>query len=165
MSEIINKIDLDFIKIGYFKRRLKKYLEELKNIPLDIEGILLFGSVANGREHYDDDYISDIDLIIISRDLPEDLWLRNEELFKLTYRFDSGIQAIWWTPEEADQRVKNMDLLALDAFDEGRILVDEHDFLKNLKKKLASNLKKKGVIKKKLYWQWPITNIGEEIEF
>ncbi|TFF88872.1 MAG: nucleotidyltransferase domain-containing protein [Promethearchaeota archaeon] len=167
MNENFNKLTekLSFIENDVFRQRLKRYVKKILEIPLEIEGILLFGSLARGDAIINQDYMSDIDLIILSKDLPEDLWERHEKIHDLTFEFNAYIQALWWTPKEMIKNVEDKYYLILDALDEGKILYDPNNLLQELKTKLKKELKKKGVIKKELYWYWPMKKFGEEIEF
>lgn len=162
--------DLSFIKIESFKNTLLEFLLGiLKQEDAKIRGILLFGSVATGKARDDDEHLSDIDLIIICDELPENH--RERTLFKLdatkAIKKTSIIsfQKLWWTSKEIEDLVKSKFYLILDAFDEGVILYDPENFLNNLREKLLRDLREKGVIKTDLYWQWPIKKFGDEIEF
>ncbi len=157
--------DLAFIQIEYYKNKLHNYLEHIFNQNLDIIGILLFGSVAKNTARNDEFYTSDIDIIIICENLPSGIWKRKKFILKKTKEVCSGIQDFWWTLKEFWSLLESKFFLLLDAFDEGIILYDPKDILKNLKEKLFKDLKVKGVIKTDLYWQWPIKNFGDKIDF
>ena len=159
------KIDLSFIKKEYFKDKLIQYIYKILALDYNIKGILLFGSVAKGTDHYDEEYISDIDLIIIAENLSENIWKRNEMIYKSTIDVSSDIQAIWWTPEEILKNLESKYYLLLDALDDGKILYDPNNFLYELKVKLKKELIEKGVIKTEIYWQWPIKKFGDYFEF
>ncbi|MBD3256484.1 MAG: hypothetical protein GF383_15420 [Candidatus Lokiarchaeota archaeon] len=160
-----DNINLDFIKHEHFRNVLKKFINHILNTELKVKGILLFGSVATGKARLDEEYWSDIDLIIICEDLPQDKWVRKRKLNNIVRTVRSGIQDLWFTPEEIKQHVDSKFYLILDAFDEGKILYDPDDLLKNLKGKLFKELMKKGVIKTDLFWQWPIKKFGDRIEY
>ncbi len=164
MSQI-KEIDLSFIKLESFKNELKEYLQFISKLKLKIKAILLFGSVATGKARDDDDHLSDIDLIIICDDLPEDYWERRKITFELTKSICSGKQTFWWTSKELEGYVRSKYYLILDAFDEGKILYDPENFLFKLRKKLFKDLEEKGVRKTEHYWQWPIKKFGDKIEF
>jgi len=164
MSQI-KEINLSFIELEYFKNELKEYLQFIFKLKLKIKAILLFGSVATGKARDDDDYLSDIDLIIVSDDLPEDHWERSKFVFELTKSISSGKQTLWRTSKEMEGYVRSKYYLILDAFDEGKILYDPEKFLFKLRKKLFKDLEEKGVKKTELYWQWPIKEFGDKIEF
>lgn len=167
MNELLTSIleRISFIRIDLFRTQLENYIKNILDLPYEINGILLYGSVARGESVVNDNHVSDIDLIIISKDLPEDLWEKNEKIFNLTYEFSANIQAAWWTPEEMRKSVENKYYLVLDALDEGKILHDPNGFLEKMKQELKEDLNKKNVIKKDLYWRWPSNGIGKEIEF
>ena len=167
MKEYRNDIKraLSFIENDYFRERLLSYLVDLFELPLRIKGILLFGSVARGDAVINEEHMSDIDLIVISEDFPEDKWARKEKMFEFTRNFAGGVQALWWTPEELVKKVENKFYLLLDALDEGKILHDPEGLLHEQRRKLRADLGKKGVIKRELYWRWPIKEFGDEIEF
>jgi predicted nucleotidyltransferase len=158
-------IDLSFIENDYFGKLLEDYLEKIMQLPLKIRGVLLFGSLATGKALYSGQKISDIDIIIISDELPKDIWKRKEKIHELINEYFPEVQDIWWTSEEIRNHVLNKYYLILDALDEGRILYDPSNLLHSLKKQLFLDLAKKGVIKKDLYWQWPISKFGDKIEY
>ena len=126
---------------------------------------MLFGSLATDKARYDENHVSDIDLIIVCDDLQEDLWKRRRLVVKLTKTVSSGIQALWWTSKEIKSLVDSKYYLILDAFDECKFLYDPDNFLLELKTRLFKELELKGVIKTDLYWQWPIKKFGDKIEF
>ena len=164
MSQI-EDINFSFIKLEYFRNKLRKYLQFIFKIDLKIKAILLFGSVATGKARNDEDRLSDIDLIIICDDLPMDDRERRRLILDLTRPVTSGIQDLWWTSKEMEHQVDSKFYLILDALDEGKILYDPENFLQNLKVRLFKELKEKGVKKTRLYWQWPIEKFGDKIEF
>ena len=55
--------------------------------------------------------------------------------------------------------------IILDALNDGIILFDPNNLVKEIKNKLFRELKEKGVIKREHYWIWPIKNLGDEIEW
>ncbi|MHA1732388.1 MAG: nucleotidyltransferase domain-containing protein [Promethearchaeota archaeon] len=156
---------MSFIENRSFRDALSKYLEFLFEQKMELDGILLFGSVARGDARDDEDHESDIDLIVVSDDLPVDFDERLEFTSKLTEPVNAGIQEIWWTRGETEQHVKSKYFLALDAFDEGKILYDPNNFLEELKRELARELADRGVKKTNLYWQWPIAKFGDRVDF
>ncbi len=164
MSEMAD-IELSFVTIEYFRKALNGFLQCILKTKLKIKGVLLFGSVATGKARYELDHESDIDLIIICDDLHKDRQERNKIILELTDSVNYSIQSLWWTSEELERHVKSKFYLVLDAFDEGIILYDPEKFLQNIRHKLFEDLKAKGVIKTELYWQWPMKNFGDKIEY
>jgi len=158
-------VDLSFIKIEYYRKKLNDFLKQIFSQNLNLVGILLFGSVAKNEARDDEFYSSDIDIIVICENLPSEIWDRKEFVFELTREVCSGIQDFWWTLKELKALLDSKFYLLLDAFDEGKILYDPDGILKDLRNKLFKELEEKGVIKTDLYWQWPTKHFGDKIEF
>lgn len=60
------------------------------------------------------------------------------------------------SPKDLDEHIKAKAGYVLDAFDEGIFLFDPHGFLQKKKSELFAELKKRGVKRTKLGWEWPI---------
>ena len=73
-------------KITAYVRSLEKYIS--------LEGLLLFGSVARGNVRWG----SDIDLIVVSRDLSRVDRFRLRREVAMTR--PGAIEALWFTPDE-----------------------------------------------------------------
>ncbi len=160
-------IDLSFIQNANFLRSIKEYLEKLFQLDRKIQGILLFGSLARGEAIYSEREVSDIDLIVIFSDgeLPNDHIERSKTKRELMDLALIGFDSIWMTKTEFEKSVQiKMDII-LSCLDEGKILYDPNELIKNQKSKLIRELKEKGVKKRKNYWIWPLKKIGEEIEW
>lgn len=78
--------------------------------------------------------MSDIDLIVVCKDLPKDHWKRQEKVKPIMEKASAYIEPLWWTPKEMETHVKNKFYLILDALDEGKILYDPDNFLHKLRK-------------------------------
>lgn len=144
-----------------YKTLIEKLLSELKNKLNDnLTSVILYGSVARG----DFNKNSDIDLLIICKNLPKER-LRRQELFSSIEKniedeyeklykkeINSLIIPILKTEEEA----KSISPLYLDMVEDAIILYDRNDFfekiLNKLKKKLKEINAKKIFIGKKWYW-------------
>ena len=161
----LEEIDLSFIKLEYFRNKLREYLQFIFNLDLKIRSILLFGSVATGKARIDEDHLSDIDIFIISDEITIGLRKRSQWVVNLTRPVCSGIQALWRTSKEIESYVDSKYYLILDAFDEGQIIYVPDNFLYELKERLFKELEEKGVIKTELYWQWPINKFGDKIDY
>ncbi len=160
-------IDLSFIQNANFLRSIKEYLEKLFQLDRKIQGILLFGSLARGEAIYSEREVSDIDLIVIFSDgeLPNDHIERSKTKRELMDLALIGFDSIWMTKTEFEKSVQiKMDII-LSCLDEGKILYDPNELIKNQKSKLIRELKEKGVKKRKNYWIWTLKKIGEEIEW
>ncbi|MBA7643851.1 hypothetical protein ES703_51585 [subsurface metagenome] len=76
-----------------------------------------------------------------------------------------GFDSIWMTKTEFEKSVQiKMDII-LSCLDEGKILYDPNELIKNQKSKLIRELKEKGVKKRSNYWIWPLRKLGDEIEW
>ena len=160
-------IDLSFIKIDYFVSSLTEYLESLFKSEKDIVGIVLFGSLATENAEFSSDKISDIDLLIVFADnqLPIDHRERTNLKLSLMGLTLSGIDSIWMSKSEFKKSIENKRDIILSILDEGIILFDQSNYLRDSKTKLFKELEEKGVKKRKMYWIWPQKRLGEEIEW
>jgi hypothetical protein len=108
-------IDLDFRNdwtlefINYIEQCIKK----------EAILILLFGSRAKRDFHKD----SDIDILIVSKNLSDDVRERADDFFS-----DSlPIQPFVMTPTQLFERIDKLDFLVFDAFEDGLILYSDMD--------------------------------------
>ena len=160
-------IDLSFIKIDYFASSLTEYLESLFKSEKEILGIILFGSLATENAEFSADKISDIDLLVIFADnqLPIDHRERTNLKLTLMGLSLSGIDSIWMSKSEFKKSIENKRDLILSVLDEGIILYDQNNYLRDSTTKLFKELEEKGVKKRKMYWIWPQKRLGEEIKW
>jgi predicted nucleotidyltransferase len=160
-------IDLSFIKIDYFVSSLTEYLESLFKSEKEIVGIILFGSLATENAEFSSDKISDIDLLIVFADnqLPIDHRERTNLKLSLMGLTLSGIDSIWMSKSEFKKSIENKRDIILSILDEGIILFDQNNYLRDSKTKLFKELEEKGVKKRKMYWIWPQKRLGEEIKW
>lgn len=75
---------------------------------LDVGAVVVVGSVARGEFNK----WSDIDVLVIARELPEDGRLRLEQLM---VGAPPGIQPVGWTPSELETRRRRRDPIAVEA--------------------------------------------------
>jgi hypothetical protein len=152
------------------------YCTGIKNHFKDkLYSICLFGSIARG----DYDKESDIDLLLIVKDLPFDIgkriedtnWIHSNLKKSGVYKnlkkkgFCALISDIFFTPEEVE---KNPPIL-LDIVYDGIILYDRNNFLTYVLQRLAQKLKELGSKRiktdKGYYWVLkPNLKAGEVIE-
>ncbi len=130
---------------------------------IDIYGLMLFGSAARGEAKPYKSYESDIDLLVIIKDLSVDLQDRLLKKIYIEAGTKSRVQAIWMTPEELGEHIEAKAGYILDAFEEGIILYDPKFFIEDKKQELIQELNKKGVIKLKWGYSWNI-KAGEVVE-
>ncbi|HEA70986.1 hypothetical protein LCGC14_2243510 [marine sediment metagenome] len=160
-------IDLSFIKNEYFLRKLENCVNQLFLIKKEIQGIILFGSLARDKAIYSSKKLSDIDIIVVFKDnqLPKN---HNERLnlqIKLMNLTELGFDSLWITESEFKNLVQIKVDMILDVLNEGIILYDPDGLINEQKGKLFKELEEKGVIKREHYWIWPLKNLGDEIEW
>lgn len=149
---------LNEIKDSEYRRVLKQYLEKVLKVFKDKAiGVILFGSVAKGNAKPFSSAESDIDLIVVIRNLPS-LQDRIIMISKLVRELEipSIIQAIYMTPEELESHIKSMAGWIINAMVDGIILYDTGNFLTGLRERLLKELKEKGVERTPYGWVWPI---------
>ncbi len=160
-------IDLSFITSEFFSKKLENCFNQLFRINKNIQGIILFGSIARGTAVYSYKKVSDIDLIVVFKDneLPKNHNERTNLQIKLMDLTELGFDSLWITESEFKNLVQIKVDLILDALDGGIILFDPNDLINKQKNKLLKELEEKGVIKREHYWIWPLKNLGDEIEW
>jgi len=111
------------IKTGLTEERRKRLDEELKRlvpeiIKLDVEKVILFGSLAKGKIHK----ASDIDLIIVKRTEKRFLDRLDEFYSRLNPRV--GVDIFVYTPEEFAE-MKDHNPFLKKAIEEGVIIYEK----------------------------------------
>lgn len=154
--------NMELIKQPEYSITIRQYFEIVTK-KLDVYAVLLFGSVARGDAKPFRSYESDIDIIVIIKDLPSDLEKRM--LYKLDVESGtrSRVQSIWMTPKELEEHIGAKSEYILEAFECGIILFDPEGYLKQKKTDLFIELKTKGVSRLKWGWSWNI-KAGEVVE-
>ena len=127
----------------------------------DLVSVVLYGSVARGKATND----SDVDLLVVCRKLPQDLWQRYDRLRPIEQRLEPDLQAIQaktgWYPylsiqirstEEAERTSRTY----FDMVEEAILLVDEGGFFTKVLDRIAARMKTLGSrrvwIGDKWYW-------------
>lgn len=153
-----------------YKSIIEKLLEALKNKYGDrLVSVVLFGSIARKEARKD----SDIDLLIVIKDLPKSRLKRQEEFLEVESHLEDllektegfvDLSPILRTPEE----ILKYPPILLDIVEDGIILHDENDFFKKVIEDLREKLEKLGAkrIKMGKRWFWilkPDYKFGEVI--
>ncbi|MEJ2771245.1 MULTISPECIES: nucleotidyltransferase domain-containing protein [unclassified Stygiolobus] len=150
---------------------LKIMKEEFKD---DLISVVVYGSVARGDNRND----SDVDLLIIMKNLPKDSMLKRIRLFETKVEDKLNLDEYWKmgyyislspvlkTPEEAEK----FSPLYLDMVYDAVILYDRNYFFTRILQKLRDRLKELGAervrIGKKWYWVLKKdSRFGETVEF
>ncbi|ACR41410.1 nucleotidyltransferase domain-containing protein [Saccharolobus islandicus] len=143
--------------ITLLNNMVKIMKEEFKD---DLISVVLYGSVARGDNRND----SDVDLLIIIKNLPKDSMLKRIRLFETKVEDKLNLDEYWKngyyislspilkTPEEAEK----ISPLYLDMAYDAIILYDKNQFFTKILQKLKERLKELGAervrIGKKWYW-------------
>jgi predicted nucleotidyltransferase len=154
--------NMELIKQREYSIPIRQYFEIVTK-KIDVYAVLLFGSVARGDAKPFRSYESDIDIIVIIKDLPHDLGKRM--LYKLDVESGtrSRVQSIWMTPKELEEHIEAKSEYILEAFESGIILFDSEGYLAKKISDLFMELKSKGVSRLKWGWSWNI-KAGEVVE-
>lgn len=154
--------NMELIKQPEYSIPIRQYFEIVSK-KLDVFAVLLFGSVARGDAKPFRSYESDIDIIVIIKNLPPDLEKRM--LYKLDVESGtrSRVQSIWMTPKELEEHIEAKSEYILEAFECGIILFDPEGFIQQKQSDLFMELKTKGVSRLKWGWSWNI-KAGEVVE-
>jgi len=157
---MLNNIEL--IKQREYCIPIKEYFEIVTK-KIDVYAVLLFGSVAKGNAKPFLTYESDIDIIVMIKDIPLDLGKRMLYKIDVETGTQSRVQSIWMTPQELEEHIKVKADYILDAFESGIILFDTEGFIQKQKVDLFTELKSKGVTRLSWGWSWNI-KAGEVVE-
>ncbi|MCS7278640.1 MAG: nucleotidyltransferase domain-containing protein [Thermodesulfobacteriaceae bacterium] len=137
-----------------YQELINLLVKEIKSFYQErLISIVLFGSVARETQRFD----SDIDLLIVVKDLPKGRLKRTTEFMEIEEKIEEYLKSlekigintyispVLKTPEE----VKMGSPLFLDLVEEAQILYDKEDFFKKELEKLKEKLKSLGA---KRYW-------------
>ena len=150
----------------YFRTLLNNYVKQITRAKGDdVVSIILFGSVARGKARFDSAHQSDLDLIVVIKNVPKNLFDRITFQKPIEGSAALGVNAIWQTPEEFIDLIDSKPGYFLDAVVEGKIVYDPSGFVRKWRNKLVKDLKRKGVQRTDVGWEWPVKNLGEEIAF
>jgi predicted nucleotidyltransferase len=154
--------NIELIKQQEYTIPLRQYFEIVTK-KLDVYAVLLFGSVARGDAKPFRSYESDIDIIVVIKDIPLDLEKRMFYKLDVETGTRSRVQSIWMTPQELEDHIEAKSEYILEAFESGIILFDPEGFIQQKKSDLFMELKTKGVTRLSWGWSWNI-KAGEVIE-
>lgn len=74
---------------------IREFARRLKNMPLRVEGVYLFGSYAKSCQHQ----WSDIDVAVVSPDFSYDRFEERIQLMRIPSRIDDRIEPVPFRPE------------------------------------------------------------------
>jgi len=129
------------------KLRRREYQEHLSRFVrrvlkrADVIGILLFGSVARGLEKPFPE--SDIDILVVALNLPENICRRRMENLKYKEGAEA-IEDIWLTPEELLKGIEGGWGVLLDAVADGIVIYDREGVLEKARELVYERFKRIG---------------------
>jgi len=128
-----------------YRREIKKYIKAVKK-SLNPKCIVLYGSLA--RKDYNER--SDVDLIIISDDLPEHPLERLKILFDLN-NTSAPIEPLGYRSKEFEMMIEKRRVTAIFAMEEGIPLFGE-SYFKRLKGRYQEMKERTGLVREGNVW-------------
>jgi len=125
-----------------YQEHLNKFIERIIS-RADVVGILIFGSVARGLEKPFPE--SDIDVLVIARDIPQNLYERRIKNLKYKEGAET-VEDIWLTPKELLDGIDGGWGVLLDAIADGIIVYDKEGILRTARKIVYKKFKRVGRI-------------------
>lgn len=116
----LNSLERKLIELDFRNDWIPEFINYVEQcIKKDAILILLFGSRAKRDFHKD----SDIDILIVSRNLSDDVRDMADDFFSNSL----PIQPFVMTPTQLFERIDNLDFLIFDAFEDALILYSDMD--------------------------------------
>ncbi|MEM2896980.1 MAG: nucleotidyltransferase domain-containing protein [Candidatus Bathyarchaeia archaeon] len=128
--------------------RDKRYLEDLEEYlkallkDKNVVAILLYGSLSKGLAKFYPE--SDIDLLIVAKELPKNLIERRFKALKLKKKRPMAIEDIWLTPKELIDGIEGGWGIILDALADGITIYDPENILKTTRETVKKKYKRIG---------------------
>lgn len=135
-------LKLPKIRSSKYKEHLNKFIKRILKRS-DVIGILVFGSIAKGKEKPFPE--SDIDILVIAKKLPKNIYERRMRNLKYKIGAES-IEDIWLTPKELINGVKGGWGILLDALTDGIIIYDKEEILNTARKLVKEKFRRIGRI-------------------
>ena len=139
----------------------------------NLSSVVLFGSVARGEARGD----SDIDLLVVARDLPKGAFNRQQLLAPVRDRLLPDLEALWEQGMYIDfgevikteTAAQHFHLLYLDLTEEGVLLYDRNGFFAGVLEAVRQRLSELGARRRRLgqivYWDLkPDLKPGEKLQ-
>ncbi|GAB6182742.1 nucleotidyltransferase domain-containing protein [Thermodesulfovibrio hydrogeniphilus] len=146
-----------------FKKILEETLKILKNYYGErLVSVVVYGSVGRGTQRFD----SDIDLLLVVKNLPKGRFARIEEFREIEKMLEPflseaetrGIYTEFSPLIKTPDEVKSGSPLFLDMIDDAKILYDKNEFFKNFLEDLRKRLNRLGARRIWLgnSWYWDL---------
>lgn len=123
-----------------YREVLERYVRLVLNDGR-VVGLILFGSLARGLERPFPE--SDIDVIVVARGLPKDLFERRCMATRIK-KGETLVEDIWITPEELIEGVRGGWGVLLDALEDGVVIYDKLGVVSEAKSLLKTLFKRLG---------------------
>jgi predicted nucleotidyltransferase len=130
-----------------------------------LQGILVFGSLARGTAKYNAQHQSDIDLLVIVDDLPENPFARAKLEWEILGIVGLGVHCIWETPQELKELVNAHQAFTFEILRDGQAVFDPQQIFVGLKKTVQELILQLGIKETKYGWIWPQKIPGSLIEW
>jgi HEPN domain-containing protein/predicted nucleotidyltransferase len=125
----------------------------LEHFGEQLKAVVAFGSVATGQAKSE----SDLDLLVVAEGLPARWPERKPTLIHLTSRLRMGrhVDLVLVTPEECRENFESHHPLYLDIAFDGMIFFDR-DFVATLMEETKAYVARRGILRKKTGWRFPV---------
>ncbi len=158
--------DLSWLNEQSYFLHLTRVVEKLiSRLEDNLQGILIFGSLAKGRVAYNTEHQSDIDLLIVAQTLPPNILARAKQDWEILGIEGLGIHAIWHTVAELESLVNAHRAFTFEILRDGKIVYDPTGILKRLKINVQELIAQLHVTETDTAWVWPQKEPGSEIEW
>ena len=135
---------------------------ESNRFPFTVSGAVLFGSLAKGSFTRD----SDIDLLVVAENINPKLHRRKKEMMAIKRSFPGkALDVLLLSPKEVISNFANHNPLFLDIAEDGIIIKDEKNFLRDLIKKTREYIEVKRIKRIKDGWQFPVLHRAPTLLF
>jgi HEPN domain-containing protein/predicted nucleotidyltransferase len=126
---------------------------ESNRFPFTVSGAVLFGSLAKGSHDRD----SDIDLLVVAENINPRLHRRKKEILALKHSLPGkALDILLLSPKEVISNFTNHNPLFLDIAQDGIIIKDERNFLRDLINKTRKYIEAKSIKRLEYGWQFPV---------
>jgi HEPN domain-containing protein/predicted nucleotidyltransferase len=136
--------------IEYIKRNLE---EKKESLPINVKAMVLFGSWAKGTATAD----SDVDLLIVADGINPKRHRRGTEIARIKRSLPGlTLDVLLHTMEEVISNFVNHNPLFLDVAEDGRIILDNTEFLQNLISQTRDYIRQKEIKRFGDGWLFPV---------
>ena len=134
---------------------IEKIIEGIQNVPIKIISVVVFGSLAKGKYTMD----SDIDLLVVANNISDKRNRRHQEIVSIKskiYKIGLTFDILLLNSNECISNFWNHNPLFLDIAEEGIILIDKKDFIKNIIEETKTYVTCKKIKKVEDGWIYPV---------